>query len=99
MRTITEDEFYEKFHPIGNHIVDGAPFDGCMFETYGEELDYINKVTPNNRKNIWTILENEGKLYISSGYHFVNRMGYLITEEEHDDDIEVNLEGVPDEEE
>lgn len=93
MRIMTEDEFYEKFHPVKNHLVEDAPFDGCMFETYGQDLNYIQELrTKKNINHIWTILENEGKYYISSGYHFVNRIGYLVTEEEWNDDIEVNLD-------
>lgn len=94
MRTMTQDEFYEQFHPVKNHLVEDAPFDGCMFETFGEELDYIHSLKTNNKsyKHVWTILEDDGKLYYSSGYHFINRMGYLVTKEEWNDDIEVNLD-------
>lgn len=37
---------------------------------------------------IWTILEADGIMFYSSGFHFVNRLGYLITEEEVEDGVE-----------
>lgn len=96
--TITEDQFYEKFNMVTNHIDDNASFDGCMFETYGEELEYIQNFAKENPKKIWTILDCDGKMYYSSGYHYVNRLGYFITEEAVEDgcEIEVKLEGFGD---
>ena len=38
MAKITEEDFYDDFKPQLNHFDDNASFDGCMFETYGEEL-------------------------------------------------------------
>ena len=38
---ITENEFFNTYKPITNHINPNAPFDGCMFETYGEEFEYV----------------------------------------------------------
>jgi|DEB0MinimDraft_12_1074336.scaffolds.fasta_scaffold01004_2 hypothetical protein len=90
---LQEDEFLEKYKPIQNHMVEDAPFDGCMYETYGEELEFIREVSQESH-SVWTILENDnGDFFYSSGYHFVNRYGYLVTEIawEHDN-IEVELE-------
>ncbi len=84
---ISEDEFYEQYHPIKNHLDENASFDGCMFETYDEELEYVKSMVETGK--VWTILDGEGdNLLYSSGYHFVNRIGYLITEES----VEVGLE-------
>jgi len=41
MKTINIDEFIETYKPIKNHIIQDAPYDGCMFETYGEEVEYV----------------------------------------------------------
>ena len=86
MKKKTDDDFYEKFNPIKNHIDDNASFDGCMFETYGEELEFVQKTKETKPKTIWTILDCNGKLYVGAGYHYVNRFGYLITEEEWTDE-------------
>jgi hypothetical protein len=67
---------------------DIAPFGGCMYETYGEEYEYLKK-QPNKR--IWTIIDEEDELYVIAGLHFVNRMGYLVTDEEWVDENETYL--------
>ena len=92
MKKMTEDEFYEKFNRVQNHIDTNASFDGCMFETYDKELEYVKSVLEKTPKRVWTILDCDGKTYYASGYHHVNRLGYIITEEEFDDDIEVLLD-------
>lgn len=77
MRTITEDAFFDEFNPIQNHIDENSSWEGTMFETYGAELEYV-KSQPND--TVWTIIEgNNDDLFINSGFHFVNRIGYLIS--------------------
>ena len=75
---LSEDRFYEEFRPVKNHLEENAAFDGCMFETFGKEFDYVNSMVPTH--SVWTILDAEGHLSIVSGYHYVNRLGYMITE-------------------
>lgn len=82
---LTDDSFVEKYNCINNTFDYNASFNynkyndyGCMFETYGDELEFVMKQHPNN---IWTIIEGDDDLYIVTGYHIVNRLGYLITEE------------------
>ena len=54
-----------------------APINGCMFETYGEEIDYVWEQPVNH---VWTVIEgSSGAWYITTGRHLVNRIGYLIT--------------------
>lgn len=78
---ITEDCFDEQYKPLVNHLVKNAAFNGCMYETYGKELEYVRSVAhnPKTAKRVWTILEADSKIFFSAGYHFVNRLGYLIT--------------------
>jgi rubrerythrin len=89
---LTEDEFYEKFTMVKNTIDENASFDGCMFETYGEELELIQKTNHFAPKRVWTIVDCDGRLYYESGYHFVNRLGYFITEEDVPEDVEFTVE-------
>jgi hypothetical protein len=52
-----------------------------MYETYGAELDFVFSVSQENtNKTVWTILEVDGNMYCSAGFHMVNRFGYIITE-------------------
>jgi len=72
------DEFYAVYKPVINHLDNNASLDGldgCMFETYGSELDYV-KSQPDNL--IWTYCDDGDSSYLVSGFHLVNRLGYLI---------------------
>jgi hypothetical protein len=77
-------DFYHKYKPIYNHITgdykegqtEGESLGYDMyFETYDKELEYVKK-QPNNK--IWTLIEEDGITSIFQGYHFVNRLNYLI---------------------
>jgi hypothetical protein len=90
MKQITENEFYENFTPVENHLDNNASWDNCMFETYGEEEDYVREQDNNN---IWTIVEGDNDtMFIESGFHIVNRMGYLITKEKWGEETTVIIE-------
>ena len=102
--TLTDTEFYTKYNPEYNQVLikelqakedtgstlpeDICSFGGCMYETFGEELEYVRK-QPTNR--IWTIIDEEDKLFFIAGFHIVNRLGYLITDEEWSDEYEEYL--------
>ena len=59
--------------PLGHSVKAG----GCLFETFGEELDFVRKQHPST---VWTLVDGEdGDMYLLSGMHFVNRIGYLIS--------------------
>jgi hypothetical protein len=84
---LTDSDFYDKYHPEFNQILlktsiykpeDMCAFGGCMYETFDEEFDYV-KNQP--KENVWTIIDEEDELYIVSGLHIINRVGYLITKE------------------
>jgi hypothetical protein len=62
---LTEDDFLARFKPVPNPIDPSAGFDGCLFETFGEDLAY----DPNL---VWTVLDGDGQLAIASGFHFEN---------------------------
>jgi hypothetical protein len=77
----TFDTFIERFRPIVNHIDPNAAFDcgygGCLFETYGQELEFVRQ---QSAARVWTLIEADGVLYADSGRHFVNRLGYFVSE-------------------
>ena len=75
---MTEDEWFETYKPIKNHIDIHSSFDGHMFETYGDEVEFV-KAQDENR--IWMYGDgDDGGSYVWSGWHYVNRIGYFITE-------------------
>lgn len=76
------DEWCDTYKPIVNHIDINASFDngdgGIMFETYGDEVEFVKSQPP---ANIWMYGDgDDGGSYIWSGWGFVNRLGYFITE-------------------
>lgn len=92
MIQINLDKFFSDYKPQINHIVraktnsdisdeDITSWSGCMYETYGEELDYIKSlINEGKSKHIWTIIESEDDFVLQSGYWLVNRIGYIVTE-------------------
>ena len=77
------DEWVETYKPITNHIDPNASFqdeegNGLMFETYGDEVEFVKSQSPDK---IWMYGDgDDGGSYIWSGWGFVNRLGYFITE-------------------
>ena len=80
---LTFDEWLETYKPIANHLDSNASFQdesgqGIMFETYGDEVDFVKSMNPNK---IWMYGSgDDGGTYIWSGWGFVNRLGYFITD-------------------
>lgn len=88
-----DEKFYAKYKPIKNTLVEDAPFDGCMFETFGDEIQEVLKYARDEAKHkqVWTLVDCEGLMYLVAGYSLVNRMGYIITEEPWDSQEEQYL--------
>lgn len=94
--SITEDEFTLMYRPIRNHLDQNAAFDwgdgfGTMFETFGNELEFVRSQPANC---IWTFISADGYDKITSGYHWVNRVGYFVSAEPvpHGLTVEVELD-------
>lgn len=80
---MTEDEFDAAYPLVPNHINPAAGWAvgdegrGCLFETYGDEFDYVRRYDP---LRVWTLIDgDDGDLYVVSGLHRVNRVGYLLS--------------------
>lgn len=78
-KTIEEAEFYRLYQPVKNPFVKFASWDGCMLEPYGLELAHVQEVMAVEPDKVWTVLDCDGVLVVSSGFALVNRMGYIIT--------------------
>jgi hypothetical protein len=70
----TYSAWEETFKPIKNNITNG---EDIHFETYGEEYEFVKAQDPNH---IWTEVDGDSGTYIISGWHYVNRIQYYITE-------------------
>jgi hypothetical protein len=83
------DEWVAEYKPILNHIDNNASFGGLMFETYGDEYEFV-KQSP--EKNIWMYGDgDDGGSYIWSGWGFVNRIGYFITDKPFPDNVTIQI--------
>lgn len=106
---IDENKFYDEFKPIKNHLDNNASWDGMLFETFGEELDFCFKLAQKENR-VWTIIECDNEeyeyddedeendlyeptcLHIISGFHYVNRVGFFVTENPYTQDTEVKID-------
>lgn len=90
-KPIKEADFWNKYKPQINHIMKAkypnvqetevSSYAGTMYETYGEEVEYINSLLKEGKENlIWTIVDCDGELVIQTGRWWVNRIGYIVTE-------------------
>ena len=96
---ISFEEFVERFEPEVNGFDENASFDGYMFETYGDELEYVLE-QQKRYQDVWTLIEEDGKRYIVYGMKKVNRLGYFVTHHlPLNPGIVVDLEDVKSEEE
>ena len=73
----TYDEFEMRYEPIKNHFDKFAANEGTWFETFGEAELFVQNADP---KTVWTIVECDESIWLIAGFHFVNRLGYLITQ-------------------
>jgi hypothetical protein len=95
MTEISEDEFDKQYPLITNHIDPNASWafgdgPGCLFATYGEELEFVRSQDP---RSIWTLVDggDDDNQYVISGYHLVNRIGYLISTVPFPEDADIEV--------
>jgi hypothetical protein len=91
---LTEEEWFDTYKPIKNTIESNSSFGGHMFETYGDEVEFVKTQDPNR---IWMLGDgDDGGMYIWSGWGFVNRIGYFVTEVPFPDNTIIQIQvGVP----
>jgi hypothetical protein len=72
-----EETWAELYRPIKNHLDSNASWNGEMFETYGDELAFVQE---QDYHLIWTYTETDGASYLVNGRAFVNRIGFFVCE-------------------
>ncbi len=91
---LSEEEFDARYRLMTNHLNPDASWaygdaPGCLFETYGEELAFVRQQDP---RTVWTLVDgDDGDQYLVSGFHVVNRIGYLISTVPVPDDIDIQV--------
>ena len=69
---LTWEEWVEEYKPYTDE--EGNP---RMFDLFGSDKDSVD-AHPDSL--IWTYLEGDTGVLITEGYHYVNRLGYYLTE-------------------
>lgn len=77
---MTFTQWEEKYKPVINHLdkYSTPEMPSRMFETYGEEVEYVNSVDP---KYVWTWIDGDCSSLLIAGKAFVNRLGYYVCKE------------------
>lgn len=88
---LDEGDFETAFTPTRNRLCKNAPFDGRMFETFGEELRQVRAVAEKSPGRVWTIVDSGEEMTIVSGMRFVNRLGYILTRHPKTDGLDFHV--------
>ena len=79
------DDFDNKYTPFSDvKSVEMCPeSQGGMFETFGKDLEEVLKIANGDKPNrVWTAVDCDEGFYLINGYHLVNRVYYILTNEE-----------------
>lgn len=78
---MTFDEWEKKYKPI------------TLTEGELMSCDYAELKHPRRtEKNLWTVIEgDDAGIYITNDFHFVNRLGYVLTEVDFDEPKDVEI--------
>ena len=75
-----EDAFYEYFKPFRHPEACHNIWGGHGLETFGADLELVHRLDP---VHLWTVVDGERDQWITTGFHYVNRVCYLVTEKPH----------------
>jgi hypothetical protein len=88
---LTIEEFHKRFKPMKNTLDSNAAFEGFAFETYGPELEYVREMQKTHPERVWTVVEGDVSTWLTSGYHHVNRVFYVLTHVGTKDDVQYEI--------
>ena len=78
------EDFLNLYKPKLNHLDSNASASGLAFETYGAEEEFVREQP---QDVVWTCIDTDNdELILIPGYHYVNRLYYMITEKPWTDD-------------
>lgn len=59
-----------------------------LWDDYEKVKAKLNEISPDeSAKHCYTLVEDDGKAYIISNWHFVNRIGYLVSTKKVEDNV------------
>ena len=59
-----------------------------MLEIYGRDIEKVLSINNSTLRRVWTVVDSDGELYYTAGYHLVDRVHYVITKENWKDSLE-----------
>lgn len=71
------DTWWDTYKPIDNPFQDAGT---KQFETYGDEVRFVLNMFEEKPECVWTWVDGDDGTYLGNGFHYVNRIGYYITE-------------------
>lgn len=78
-------EWFERYQPR-NDMLEGKETGFALndqpicFESYGKDLAQVLRQADEDESKVWSLIEGEDdKLYVVSGYHWINCLGYALT--------------------
>jgi len=84
------EEFQAKYHPLKNPRHETA-LEGCLFDLQADDLKFISQ---QSAATVWTLVEGDfGLSLIMPGFHFVNRLGYFVSQVPYSDQLEMFIAG------
>jgi hypothetical protein len=57
-----------------------------MLETYGNDMNKVLEIYEESPRRVWTAVDGDDGVYLINGLHYVNRVYYVITVEEGEED-------------
>ena len=77
VKVMLPDDWINKYSPEmeNDHVK--------TYETFGAEKKFIQSIEP---RKVWTMIAEGDELWIESGYRWVNRLAYIVTEKPWEED-------------
>ena len=76
--------WWEKYRPTGTPTLNAGPMVGddpkLLCWSNPQDWQQVKDADAKNPATVWTLVECDGLQYIAAGLHYVNRLGYFITE-------------------
>lgn len=68
--------------------IESEEFDDGRLETYGADMQKVLEIYEKSPRKVWTAVDGDDGVYLVNGLHYVNRIFYLISLEDGEEDEE-----------
>jgi len=83
-KKVKTEEDFDKIYTRGSVVSEVFNYAGQegMLETFGNDMKLVRQIHKKTPKRVWTAVECEKGLFLLPGLHYVNRLYYVITNED-----------------